>query len=155
GLYRLLDPLARRLPEQIAEGSRRLVEEEQGLPRLPEALTPGEFDPETADRLALMARDSAREALLDRLMRAPSGPAAVALQGGGLATRVGPEHAVAKASFLPAGDAVTLADGSRAPILARSEPDDLVLLRVPAGAAPAEATHGPIGSLVQARDGRR
>lgn len=154
GLYRLLDPLARRLPEQIAEASRRLVEDE-GLPRLPEALTREEFDPETADRLALMARDSAREPLLDALMRAPSAPAAVALADGGLATRVGAEHAVAKASFLPGGDDVLLADGARAPIVARSAADDLVLLRVPRAAAPAEAPHGPVGGLVQARDGRR
>ncbi len=156
GLYRLLDPLARRLPEQIAEGSRRLVEEEQGLPRLPEALAQGAFDPETADRLAVMARDSAREPVLDRLMRAPAGGAALALADGGLAARIGSEHAVTKASFLP-GDAqeVALADGSRAPILARSEPDDLALLRVPAGAAPLDAPHGPVGSLVQARDGSK
>ncbi len=153
GLYRLLDPLARRLPEQIAEASRRLVEDE-GV-RLPEALTPGEFDPETADRLALMARDSAREPVLDRLMRAPAGPAAVALEGGRLATRVGPAHAVTKASFLPAGDSVALADGSRARIVARAEADDLALLQVPAGLTPAEAPNAPVGSLVQARDGAR
>jgi S1-C subfamily serine protease len=153
GLYRLLDPLARRLPEQIAEASRRMAEDE-ALPRLPEAIA-GDFDPETADRLAVIARASKREAVLDRLQGAPAAPVAIALHNGGFATRVGAEHAVCKASFLEeSGDAVTLGDGTTATIVARSQPDDLALLRLPRATAPgaAEAPVPPVGSLVQVRD---
>lgn len=153
-LHRLLDPLARRLPEQVAEASRNLVQEER-LPRVP-ALGPVEFDAETADRLAVQARTSPRAAVLDALHRAPPASVVVALAGDGLAARVGPEHAVCKASFLPATDRdhVTLADGARAPILARSAPDDLVLFRAPPGEAAPDAPLRPVGSLVQARGAR-
>lgn len=153
GLYRLLDPLARRLPEQIAEASRRMAEDE-ALPRLPEAIA-GDFDPETADRLAVIARASKREAVLDRLQGAPAAPVAIALGNGGFATRVGADHAVCKASFLEeSGDRVTLGDGTTARVLARSEPDDLALLRLPRGTTPVptEAPVPPVGSLVQVRD---
>lgn len=149
GLYRLLDPLARRLPEQIAEASRRAASD--ATPTLPGALAP-EFDPAVADRLATLARRSPREAVLDGFMQAPAGAPALALEGGGVATRVGAEHAVCKASYLQ-GDHATLQGGVRAPVLARSEADDLALLRVPPGAAPLEAALRPVGSFVQARDG--
>lgn len=152
GLYRLLDPLARRLPEQIADASRRMAEDET-LPRLP-AEVAGDFDPETADRLAVIARASKREAVLDRLQGAPAAPVAVALGNGGFATRVGTDHAVAKASFLEAeGDKVALGDGTTGTIVARSDADDLALIRLErAGAAPQEAGMRPVGSLVQVRD---
>lgn len=152
GLYRLLDPLARRLPEQIAEASRRLADDET-LPRLPEAIA-GDFDPESADRLAVIARASKREAVLDTLQRAPAAPVAIALANGGFATRVGPDHAVCKASFLEeAGDTVALGDGTTGRLVARSQPDDLALLRLPRSApAPQEAGVRPVGSLVQVRD---
>lgn len=155
-LYDALDPIARQLPERVAQASRALLQQELDLPKLPEMpAVPGlSGDPREAhpgDRLASLARELPRQGALDAaLARRPA--LAVALAEGGFATRIGARHAVTKASFLTEGEQqVALAGGGQARIVGRDANDDLALLELPAaGAAPEAAPLRPVGSLVYA-----
>lgn len=156
--YRLLDPLARQLPQRIADASKALVDDEAlVLPGEVRERAKGLLEqalPTSGDGLANTARKQPRQRLLDEAQRAHAGPRAAALvirlKGGRLATRVGPDLAVAKATGLPSP---ALVEGGACEVLARSEPDDLVLLRLPAAsreAGPGDAPDRPVGSLVHA-----
>ncbi len=167
-LYRLLDPLARALPERVAEGTRSLLEQEERLPEgLRERAAGAVADVAAAERLAQLAQKSPRQQALDEALWGPGGArgqgaraggVAVDLADGRVATRVGPRHAVAKASALPPGDEVALAGGGRARRVATSEPDDLALLELPPGQAGVpgsgeDAPHRAPGALVEVRAG--
>lgn len=161
-LYDALDPVARQLPERVAQASRALLQEELALPELPELPDLKELpglrtrDPRVGlpgDRLARLARQGPRQAALDAALgrEALDRGLALPLAGGGFATRIGPRHAVAKASLLGEGERVALASGGEARRVAVEEGDDLALLELPAGpgsAAPEVAPLRPVGSLV-------
>jgi len=146
GLYEATDAIARRLPRQVAEGTRAALEAE--APPLPEAVRELWEPTDSGDALAEKARAGARQPGLDGLLA--HGPdATVAFADGLLGTRVGPRHAVVKAARVGNRRILTLADGTEAAVVASSPPDDLALVEVPTGARPVEAApHRPVGSVV-------
>jgi S1-C subfamily serine protease len=155
GLYRILDPMAREMPQRIADMTRQMTEQESPampLDQLPDGLTPGP----TSDRLANVARAKPRQEFLDAAWTVQGRAQALVLDGDIMATALpGGHFLVCKASRLGNREQVTIeGSGQLATRVAVSVADDLALLSLetalPGGAGIVPAPVRSVGSVVYA-----
>jgi len=152
--YRASDRLARQLPERVI--GQALSQAEQGVEsaeRSPQAPAP-EASPGFAG-LAKVAASSPRQKRLRQLLHGTVRLATGGASGRAL-TSIDPRHAVTLDGELRVGQRVTL--GARTwTVVARSEADDLALLRVEGSPLPRVelSPARPVGSLIHALEGER
>jgi len=149
GLYDALDPIARRLPERVAEASRQAASATESLPL---DLVPAGEPGTSQDRMAGIARDMPRQRALDSAFAGPATDGMVAVEDAIHLTPVSHLHVVCKASLLGAREQLTVG-ALTARRIAVSEADDLALLQLsdPQEAAPVDAPLSRVGSLIHVR----
>lgn len=143
GYYKLVDSMLRQMPQRVADGSRQAADARE---RIEERLEDALPKRQASDRLAGVGRMQPRENALLGLYAGPN-DFALTTDDGVLLTPIDGRFAVTKASALKGPS--PRVDGKPAEVVARSEDDDLALLRLPiTGPKLEDAPLRRVGSLV-------